>query len=186
MTHFPRDGEGWNLIKIHGLSHLPEAIRRGGHPREYSAATFENAHISACKRPYRGSNKRDFESAILQGSSTRSALQRLPDAFPHEARVYNTAAKRARTSGRPALTSSAAVMRVAAAPAPQAGSVFEEYNTATGGKLRGFQVVMRSHGYCSAETMVRTRERVCMGEGGGVGNSGRRVRVVEWGSEVEG
>ncbi|GJP74098.1 hypothetical protein CLOP_g4733 [Closterium sp. NIES-67] len=92
MTQYSRDGHGWNLIKIHGLNHMPEAIRRGGHPREYS--TRSKMPTSVCARSRSG---HQTSVAMLGGSSTQHAMQCLPPALEGETHEYNTAAKRART-----------------------------------------------------------------------------------------
>ncbi|CAI7852391.1 unnamed protein product [Closterium sp. NIES-53] len=93
---FPREHSGWNLVKVHLLLHLTEAIRRGGLPREYSAAVYENAHIRTCKRPYRRSNHRDVGRVIAQHNTNAALLTRIPTNLEGD-RQYNTAMRRVRT-----------------------------------------------------------------------------------------
>ncbi|GJP54606.1 hypothetical protein CLOM_g13678 [Closterium sp. NIES-68] len=150
MTQFPRGGHGWNLIKVHGFNHLPEAIRRGGHPREYSTAPYENAHIRNCKAPYRTSNKRDYEAAILSGSTTRHAMAVLPPASVEGPREYNTAAKRARLSRSNTLTSTSALLTDGTGTHTRGDALLAQYNAASEGCLSRYPQVMQQHGYSSA------------------------------------
>ncbi|CAI5484244.1 unnamed protein product [Closterium sp. Yama58-4] len=97
---FPHEHSGRNLVKVHLLLHLTEAIRRGGLPGEYSAAVYENAHIRTCKRPYRRSNHRDVGRVIAQHNTNAALLTRLPINLEGD-RQYNTAMRRAIAGGSP-------------------------------------------------------------------------------------
>ncbi|CAI5521028.1 unnamed protein product [Closterium sp. Naga37s-1] len=94
---FPREGDGWNLIKVHLLTHVPESIRRGGLPQEFSSAVYENAYIRTCKLPYITSNHRQPLQAIAAYNVRASAMAQLTSALP--ARRHNqTALTRAHTA----------------------------------------------------------------------------------------
>ncbi|CAI5495106.1 unnamed protein product [Closterium sp. Naga37s-1] len=80
----------WHESCIRGGSHIDDSLdefaeatrRRGGMPREFSAAVYENAHIRTCKQPYRVSNRRQVEQAIADHNTTAAVLARLPGSLP--------------------------------------------------------------------------------------------------------
>ncbi|GJP44568.1 hypothetical protein CLOM_g3947 [Closterium sp. NIES-68] len=80
-TNLPRAGHKWKIVKIHGLVHFPDFVRRGGAPGEYSTGLFEHAHTTSCKRPFRASNFRNYDDAIMRTSEMRCALRDLPSVF---------------------------------------------------------------------------------------------------------
>ncbi|CAI5467421.1 unnamed protein product [Closterium sp. Yama58-4] len=122
---FPRSGAGWNLIKVHLMTHFPDAIRRGGLLWEYSAAVFENAHIRTCKLPYRASNHRQPAQAIAAHNVRASALAQLASALPGRRR-NQTALLRAVASGTPQLTLARKSLTDRPTSGSDAASVFEE------------------------------------------------------------
>ncbi|CAI5502482.1 unnamed protein product [Closterium sp. Naga37s-1] len=134
---FPREGVGWNLIKVHLLTHVPDSVRRGGLPHEFSAAVYENAHIRTCKLPYRTSNHRQPLQAIAAHNVRASAMGQLASALP--ARRRNQTALTRLTLARRSLT---------ARPDHEssAASVFDDVNTAVGGLLFYYDTVMRNAG----------------------------------------
>ncbi|CAI5476452.1 unnamed protein product [Closterium sp. Yama58-4] len=146
---FPRDGSGWNLVKVHLLLHLPEAIRRGGLPREYSAAVYENAHIRTCKRPYRRSNHRDLLRAIAQHNTNTALLTRLPTNLEGD-RQYNTAMRRAIATGLPQLCRQRSRMHSAISDREQAPlDLYATYDAAIPGGIGPYAYLTRLYGYVS-------------------------------------
>ncbi|CAI5460786.1 unnamed protein product, partial [Closterium sp. Yama58-4] len=104
-TQFPRKGRGWKLVKIHLLSHFPDAIRRGGAPGEYSTSLYEHAHTTSCKQPFRASNYRQYDEAILRSARMREALRNMPSAIEGP-RSYETALVQADRVRAPVLSAS--------------------------------------------------------------------------------
>ncbi|CAI5505980.1 unnamed protein product [Closterium sp. Naga37s-1] len=138
---FPRGGEGYNLVKVHLMTHLPEAVRRGGMPREFSAAVYENAHIRTCKQPYRASNRRQVEQAIADHNTTAAVLARLPGSLPPR-NTNQIAIMKAIATGSPQLTRASRCFTQEFVGA--ASSIFAEYNEALEGGLVFYEDVMRA------------------------------------------
>ncbi|CAI5991496.1 unnamed protein product [Closterium sp. NIES-64] len=152
---FPRGGAGWNLIKVHLMTHFPDAIRRGGLLWEYSAAVFENAHIRTCKLPYRASNHRQPAQAIAAHNVRASALAQLASALPGRRR-NQTALVRAVASGTPQLTQARKSLTDRPTGETDAASVFEEIDRAVGGLLMYYDTVMRNAGLRSFPAWAHT------------------------------
>ncbi|CAI5458227.1 unnamed protein product [Closterium sp. Yama58-4] len=153
--NFPRDGAGWNLVKIHVIvTHLHEAIKRAGLPREFSAAVYENAHIRTCKLPYRTSNRRDHTAAIAAHNATAAQLSRLSTALP-AGRRNATALVRAIATGRPQLTRARRSLTDPVIRVGGATTVFGEINTVLGGLLDSYMEVMRDGGLLGFPAWVR-------------------------------
>ncbi|CAI5535324.1 unnamed protein product [Closterium sp. Naga37s-1] len=142
---FPREGDGWNLIKVHLLTHVPDAVRRGGLPQEYSAAVYENAHIRTCKLPYRTSNHRQPLQAIAAHNVRASAMGELTSALPARRR-NQTALTRAIATGTPQLTLARRSLTARPDHESSAASVFEDINLAVGGLLYYYDTAMRNAG----------------------------------------
>ncbi|CAI5535322.1 unnamed protein product [Closterium sp. Naga37s-1] len=142
---FPREGDGWNLIKVHLLTHVPESVRRAGLPSQYSAAVYENAHIRTCKLPYRTSNRRQPLQAIAAHNMRAAALAQLTTALPARRR-NQTALTRAIVSGSPQLTATRKSLTARPDHDLDAGSVFEEINKAVGGLLMDYDTKMHHAG----------------------------------------
>ncbi|CAI5511099.1 unnamed protein product [Closterium sp. Naga37s-1] len=153
---FPREHAGWNLVKVHLLLHLTEAIRRGGLPREYSAAVYENAHIRTCKRLYRRSNHRDLMRAIAQHNTNTALLTRLPTNL-EEDRQYNTAMRRAIAAGLPQLCRQRSRMHSAISDREQAPlDLYATYDAAIPGGIGPYAYLTRLYGYVSFPAWVHT------------------------------
>ncbi|CAI7881641.1 unnamed protein product [Closterium sp. NIES-54] len=142
---FPRGGAGWNLLKVHLLTHLVDAICRAGLPREFSAAVYENAHIRNCKLPYRASNHRQPAQAIATHNVRASALAQLASSIPGRRR-YQTALCRAVATGRPQLTQARKSLTERPTGKSDDASVFEQIDWAVGGLLMFYDTVMRNAG----------------------------------------
>ncbi|CAI5937844.1 unnamed protein product [Closterium sp. NIES-64] len=153
---FPRKHSGWNLVKVHLLLHLTEAIRRGGLPREYSAAVYENAHIRTCKRPYRRSNHRDVGRVIAQHNTNAALLTRIPTNLEGN-RQYNTAMRRAIASGLPQLCRQRSRMHSAITDREQAPlDLYATYDAAIPGGIGPYAYLTRLFGYVSFPAWVHT------------------------------
>ncbi|CAI5976884.1 unnamed protein product [Closterium sp. NIES-64] len=153
---FPREHSGWNLVKVHLLLHLTEAIRRGGLPREYSAAVYENAHIRTCKRPYRRSNHRDVGRVIAQHNTNAALLTRIPTNLEGN-RQYNTAMRRAIASGLPQLCRQRSRMHSAITDREQAPlDLYATYDAAIPGGIGPYAYLTRLFGYVSFPAWVHT------------------------------
>ncbi|CAI5531181.1 unnamed protein product [Closterium sp. Naga37s-1] len=153
---FPREHSGWNLVKVHLLLHLTEAIRRGGLPREYSAAVYENAHIRTCKRPYRRSNHRDVGRVIAQQNTNAALLTRIPTNLEGD-RQYNTAMRRAIASGLPQLCRQRSRMHSAITDREQAPlDLYATYDAAIPGGIGPYAYLTRLFGYVSFPAWVHT------------------------------
>lgn len=81
VKNMVRDIGGWQksefeLIKIHLMSHLSEAIRRSGVPCEYSTNMYEHLHIMLMKVPYRASNKKNFARQMTRHHERLLAIGR--------------------------------------------------------------------------------------------------------------
>ncbi|CAI6012840.1 unnamed protein product [Closterium sp. NIES-65] len=151
---FPREHSGWNLVKVHLLLHLTEAIRRGGLPREYSAAVYENAHIRTCKRPYRRSNLRDVGRVIAQHNTNAALLTRIPTNLEGN-RQYNTARRRAIASGLPQLCRQRSRMHSAITDREQAPlDLYATYDAAIPGGIGPYAYLTRLFGYVSFPAWV--------------------------------
>jgi len=55
----------WKIVKVHAMYHYVDDIRRAGNTSEYSADMWESLHKNLMKNPYRGSNKKNVTSQIL-------------------------------------------------------------------------------------------------------------------------
>ncbi|CAI5479953.1 unnamed protein product [Closterium sp. Yama58-4] len=157
---FPREGDGWNLIKVHLLTHVPESVRRAGLPSQYSAAVYENTHIRTCKLPYRTSNRRQPLQTIAAHNVRAAALTQLTTAFPARRRNQTALTRlmgiftpldrcillQAIAPGTPQLTASRKSLTARPDHDLDAGSVFEEINKAVGGLLICYDTVMRHAG----------------------------------------
>ncbi|CAI6000010.1 unnamed protein product [Closterium sp. NIES-64] len=153
---FPREHSGWNLVKVHLLLHLTEAIRRGGLPREYSAAVYENAHIRTCKRPYRQSNHRDVGRVIAQHNTNAALLTRIPTNLEGN-RQYNTAMRRAIASGLPQLCRQRSRMHSAITDREQAPlDLYATFDAAIPGGIGPYAYLTRLFGYVSFPAWVHT------------------------------
>ncbi|CAI5529972.1 unnamed protein product, partial [Closterium sp. Naga37s-1] len=153
---FPRDHSGWNLVKVHLLLHLTEAIRRGGLPREYSAAVYENAHIRTCKRPYRASNHRDLRRVIAQHNTIQALMTRLPTNLEGD-RQYNTALRRAIAAGVPQLCRQRSRMYSAICDREQAPlDLYATYDAAIPGGIGPYAYLARLYGYIAFPAWVHT------------------------------
>ncbi|CAI5475350.1 unnamed protein product, partial [Closterium sp. Yama58-4] len=153
---FPRDHSGWNLVKVHLLLHLTEAIRRGGLPREYSAAVYENAHIRTCKRPYRALNHRDLRRAIAQHNTNTALLTHLPTNLEGD-RQYNTALRRAIAAGLPQLCRQRYRLLSASSAREQAPlGLYATYDAAIPGGIGPYEMLCRLYGYIPFPAWVHT------------------------------
>ncbi|CAI5990939.1 unnamed protein product [Closterium sp. NIES-64] len=142
---FPRKHSGWNLVKVQLLLHLTEAIRRGGLPREYSAAVYENAHIRTCKRPYRRSNLRDVGRVIAQHNTNAALLTRIPTNL--EGNRY----------GLPQLCRQRSRMHSAITDREQAPlDLYATYDAAIPGGIGPYAYLTRLFGYVSFPAWVHT------------------------------
>ncbi|CAI5477908.1 unnamed protein product [Closterium sp. Yama58-4] len=136
---------GWNLLKVHLLTHLPAAIRHRGLPQEFSAALYKNAHIRTCKLPYRASNHRAPTRAIARHNTRAGMVAQLGTRLTG-GRRDNTALERAIRSGTPQLTRTCRSLTGRPADSEEADSVFELFNTALGGVLLPYSAVMHEAG----------------------------------------
>ncbi|CAI5464126.1 unnamed protein product [Closterium sp. Yama58-4] len=153
---FPRDHSGWNLVKVHLLLHLTEAFRRGGLPREYSAAVYENAHIRTCKRPYRASNHRDLRRAIAQHNTNTALLTHLPTNLEGD-RQYNTALRRAIAAGLPQLCRQRYRLLSDSSAQEQAPlGLYATYDAAIPGGIGPYEMLCRLYGYIPFPAWVHT------------------------------
>ncbi|CAI5532568.1 unnamed protein product, partial [Closterium sp. Naga37s-1] len=152
---FPRGGQGWNLLKVHLLTHLPAAIRRWGLPQEFLAAVYENAHIRTCKLPYRSSNHRAPTRAIAQHNTRAGMVAQLGTRLIG-GRRNNTAMARATRTGTPQLTRSCRSLTERPTANGEADSVFDLFNTALGGVLGPYSVLMRGAGLCQFPAKAHT------------------------------
>ncbi|CAI5972718.1 unnamed protein product [Closterium sp. NIES-64] len=151
---FPREGDGWNLIKVHLLTHVPDGVRRGGLPPEFSAAVYENAHIRTCKLPYRTSNHRQSLQAIAARNVHALAMGQLTSALPARRR-NQTALTRAIATGTPQLTLARRSLTARPDHESSAASVFDDVNIAVGGLLFHYDTVMRNAGLRPFPAWVR-------------------------------
>jgi len=55
----------WRIVKVHAMYHYVDDIKRAGNTSEYSADMWESLHKHIMKNPYRGSNKKNVVSQIL-------------------------------------------------------------------------------------------------------------------------
>ncbi|CAI5954459.1 unnamed protein product [Closterium sp. NIES-64] len=153
---FPREKSGWNLVKVHLLLHLTEAIQGGGLPREYSAAVYENAHIRTCKRPYQRSNHWDVGRVIAQHNTNATLLTRLPTNLEGD-RKYNTAMRRAIAGGLPQLCRQRSRMHSAIKDREQSPlDLYATYDAAIPGGIGPYSYLMRLYGYVSFPAWVHT------------------------------
>ena len=47
------EGNGWNVVKFHGLLHLASDVRSFGSPMQFHASRPEHNHKHFCKQPGR-------------------------------------------------------------------------------------------------------------------------------------
>ncbi|CAI5479657.1 unnamed protein product [Closterium sp. Yama58-4] len=153
---FPRDAYGWNLLKIHLLTHMPDAVRRAGLPKEYSAAAYENAHIRTCKLPYRASNHRAPEQAILAHNTRVAVLARVESTLPAPRR-YRTAMQRAIATGTPQLTRTRRSLTDRPVGDGTADSVFEQGGKSTTDGSSSYWTLRRTSRGLSVEVAVVQR-----------------------------
>ncbi|CAI5499752.1 unnamed protein product, partial [Closterium sp. Naga37s-1] len=143
---FPRTSRcGWNLIKVHLLLHITEAIRRAGLPREFSAAVYENAHIRTCKIPYRASNRRQHGTQIVAHNATAALLNTIPSNVAPAGR-YNTALRRAISTESPQLIRKRTRMLGRSWTPTGPPDIFSAYDAALEDGVGPYAFVMREHG----------------------------------------
>lgn len=68
---------GFNIIKVHMMSHFSECIRRSGLTWEYSTNQYEQMHIVLMKVAYRASNKRAATLQILNHNRRLESLRKI-------------------------------------------------------------------------------------------------------------
>ncbi|CAI5490258.1 unnamed protein product, partial [Closterium sp. Naga37s-1] len=143
---FPRTSKcGWNLIKVHLLLHITEAIKRAGRPREFSTAVYENADIRTCKIPYRASNRRQHDTQIVAHNATAALLTTLPSSLAPGGR-YNTALRRAiaTESPQPIRKRTRMLGRSYSPTGPE--DIYSAYDAALEEGVGPYAFVMREHG----------------------------------------
>lgn len=64
VRHFQKSG--FDLVKVHAMSHLKDCIKRCGLPSEYDTGIYEHLHIALMKIPYRHSNRRNFMGQMVR------------------------------------------------------------------------------------------------------------------------
>ncbi|CAI5481309.1 unnamed protein product [Closterium sp. Yama58-4] len=139
---FPRGGQGYNLLKVHLLTHLPDFIRRNGVPREFSAAVYENAHIRTCKLPI-----------------TEHLIPLAVCTCPHLALL-----SQAMATGIPQLTRASRSLTSQPQGGEPADSVFDQLNVALGGILAAYDSAMRAACLRPFPAMVHTALALPAGE----------------------
>ncbi|CAM6096622.1 unnamed protein product [Calypogeia fissa] len=65
---------GFDIVKIHAMTHLKDCIKRYGLPMEYDTGVYEYLHIALMKLPYRHSNKGNFLGQIVQHNQKKRIL----------------------------------------------------------------------------------------------------------------
>ncbi|CAI5461430.1 unnamed protein product [Closterium sp. Yama58-4] len=106
---FPKQTSKWQLIKVHALTHLPYALETRAVPEEYSTNLFEHSHVRLVKRPYRSSNRRQINKAIISADEIRRAMGVLPTAIQGD-KKYMTAMAEVMLTGKPAMTKTSDTM----------------------------------------------------------------------------
>ncbi|CAI5987390.1 unnamed protein product [Closterium sp. NIES-64] len=134
-----------SAMMVHLLTHVPNGVRRGGLPPEFSAAVYENAHIRTCKLPYRTSNHRQPLQAIAAHNVRASAMGQLTSALPARRR-NQTALTQAIATDTPQLTLARRSLTARPDHESSAASVFDDVNIPVGGLLFHYDTVMRNAG----------------------------------------
>ncbi|CAI5481793.1 unnamed protein product [Closterium sp. Yama58-4] len=162
--NLPRGGNGWKLVKVHLLLHFPDAIRRGGLPREFCTSLFEHAHTATCKRPFRASNFRQYDAAILRSVVMQNALSLLPTALAQRS-IYETALMKAIAHKKQVLTTRSETMVLPCAETRAAGNaLWDSFVQYHGAGMRCFPDVLRHANLPSGRVEVHTTLALPPGE----------------------